>query len=432
MLEEVLRQIDADKEMLIDSLAQLIRLPSADGQPTIAQKMVRLEFEKLDLAIYEFKDIDEKAKTAMDYCKPEIEYDENAYNVVGKTKGHCDGPSLLLFAHIDTEPKDYFGHLDDPYLVYRKDGNLYGLGASDDKAGIMMMIAAVRYFRQICPSMPINLTLMSILGKHGGAKGTLSALMKGFRGDYGIYLHPAETGHGFGEIKNISLGVVDLDLIIQGQAAKEHDDLDPGENANVLMSVLITHLERYNISQRDKYRFSFGSFENEPSFILNIGTIEGKSGYGGVCRECGAKIRIRFFRPLTIAAIITDLKDFIAKIQKKDQRLQKGKIIIRQAGFRANPAMVENSDPFVTLVKEEITRISGIKDFIHQYHGGSDIRLPILYGNCKCIGIGPVCHLPLSNSGEMEWIKEDDYINGVKIMTAILYDFTVKFKNSQR
>lgn len=430
MIDDILRQIDDDRDDLIEELVQLIKMPSSDTDATIAQKMVRSEFEKLDLEVYEFKDIDERAKTAMDYCEPEIEYDENAYNVVGKTKEYRSGPSLMLFAHIDTEHKDYFGHFDDPYFAYRKNGNLYGLGASDDKAGVMMMIAAARYFRQIYSTIPINLTLMSILGKHGGAKGTLSALFKGFGGDYGIYLHPAETGHGFAEIKNISLGVVDLDVTVKGRPPKEHDDLDQGINANVVMAYLITCLEQYNAMQKEKYRFDSGSFKNEPAFILNVGTVEGKNSYGGVCLMSKAKIRIRFFKPQTIETVVKDLKDYIAKIKKEDRRFEKSEIIIEQSGFRANPAIVDSNDPFVILIEEEIAKISGIKEFVHQYHGGSDIRLPILYGKCKCVGIGPTCHLPLGDSGEMEWIKEDDYINGIKILTAILYDFTERSKNS--
>ena len=91
--------------------------------------------------------------------------------------------------------------------------------------------------------------------------------------------------------------------------------------------------------------------------------------------------------------------------------------------MRATPAMVDTDSSIVRLIKNNITRITGIQDFIHQYHGGSDIRLPILYGSSCCVGIGPRCELPAQGSGEMEWMSIDDYISGVKILAGILYDY---------
>lgn len=428
MLEDIIKQIENDRDQLLDELTKLIGLPSADGGATFAQQMVKELLQELGMQVYEFKDIDERVLTTMDYCRPDIDYDDNAYNVIGRTAIIKNRPSLLLFAHIDTERADYFGNLTDPYHAYRKDGRLYGLGASDDKAGIMMMIAALRYFQLIYPKSPFTLTIMSILGKHGGAKGTLSALMKGFSGDYGIYLHPAETGHGFAEIKNISLGIVDFDLIIKGRPAREHDDLDMGINANLMLSHLVGHLERYNRRQRDKYLFDFGSFKGEPSYILNVGSLAGGNDYGEVAQTAILKIRVRFFSPLTIDKVAEDLNQELARIVENDELLQKGEISLRYGNFRANPAMVESEDPFVMMIKKEIAKITGCHDFIHQYHGGSDIRLPILYGNCKCIGIGPVCHLPLKGSFESEWISEDDFIDGIKILVSILYRFSQQFE----
>jgi len=39
------------------------------------------------------------------------------------------------------------------------------------------------------------------------------------------------------------------------------------------------------------------------------------------------------------------------------------------------------------------------------------------------VGIGPACSLPQQNSGEMEWMSIDDYIDGIKILVSILYNY---------
>jgi len=106
-----------------------------------------------------------------------------------------------------------------------------------------------------------------------------------------------------------------------------------------------------------------------------------------------------------------------------EQNMTLDQLHIEKGPLRASPAMVDTDHSFVQMVQQNITEVTGITDFIHQYHGGSDIRLPILYGNCQCIGIGPSCHLPEANSKEKEWISVDDYINGIKILARILYEF---------
>lgn len=423
MLEKILLDIDNHKEELINGLIELVRMPSSDQDATTAQEFVINKLKQLDFDVDVFKGVDERCYGLDDYCVPDIEYHQDAYNVAGVYKSQSDSPSLMLFAHIDTESKDYFGHFENPYDAYEKDNRIYGLGSSDDKGGIAMMLYALEFVTKHVGKLPYDLTVLSILGKHGGAFGTLSALMKGYRGDYSLYLHPAETGHGFAEIKNISLGVVDLDIYVKGKKPKLHDDLDPGVNANIMISQIALWLEDYNRKMRNRYRFDFGSFCNEPSYILNVGSLYGNSGYGGVNQKAGMKVRIRFFEPLTIHKVVDNLKDYLKECCLNDGNISYDDIEIVKGNFNASCAMVDNDDPFVKFVEKQINEVCGIEEFIHQYHGGSDIRLPMLYGNSKCVGIGPSCHLPLQNEGKREYISVDDYINGIKILASILYHY---------
>ena len=172
-----------------------------------------------------------------------------------------------------------------------------------------------------------------------------------------------------------------------------------------------------------KYVFNFGSFKGEPSFVLNIGTIESNNGYGGIAKKASLKLRIRFYKPLTLEDVYSDVLNFLSLKIKETGLMEQSQLVVKQGNFRANPAIVETNHPFVQFVRENIKEITGIEEFIHQYHGGSDIRLPILYGNCACIGIGPSCDLPNKNSQQQEWISVDDYITGIKILTKVLYEF---------
>ena len=430
MLNKILNDIEQSKDELIQGLMNLIELESSDGKTTKAQTFVEKELKELGFEVSAFKGIDERCLNLDDYCPLDSPFHPEAYNVAGVSKSDSDCPSLLLFAHIDTESEEYFGHFDDPYKAEIRNGKIYGLGSSDDKGGIAMMLYALKFVKKHLKTLPFNCTVLSILGKHGGAAGTLSALVKGYRADYGIYLHPAETGHGFAEIKNISLGAVDLNISVSGKPGRQHDDLDTGTNASVLISQIAIWLEEFNQLMRKKHRFDFGSFKNEPSFILNIGSITSSAGYGGICQKAEMKVRIRFFFPLTLSEVISQVKQFLKDKIESSSLMEFSQLTIEKGPLRAGPAVVETESPFVQMIQKHIHDETGINEFVHQYHGGSDIRLPILYGNCQCVGIGPSCNLPEQDSNQREWISADDYLTGIKILARILYHFQ-NFKTSE-
>jgi len=415
MKDRIKEYIEVHREQMIETLVELIEAPSPDKELTVAQEVVKRKLEELGYETETFG-MDERAKGCPDYCDPGFVYPEGVYNVAGTRKGKKAKKTLMLYGHIDTEAIDHFGHFEDPFHVLRDNGRISGLGACDDKGGIAMMIEALRTAHALKGDLDQNIIALSLIGKHGGGFGTLSAMMKGYHGDDSIYIHPAETGHGFQEIKNISLGILDMKLTVYGKAGKLHDDLDPGENANLSMTKAVAVLEEWNRKMREREIFDFGSFKGQPSFLLNVGAIRSEGGPGTVCEKAECLIRCRFFRPYTT----DDIFDLVSSVLKEKTDME---YTLEKGAFRAEPAMVDNDDPFVRFIESCITDIDGTEDFIHQYHGGSDIRFPILYGSSRCVGIGPYCELPGKGSGTMEWIDEEDYLKGVAILAKILIDY---------
>ena len=412
MKEKIERYITDHRDEMIATLIELIKMPSADGGDTLAQEVVKRKLEELGFACEAFQ-MDERVKDCPDYCEPDIAYAQNAYNVTGIRKSPGSNRTMMLYGHIDTEREDFFGDFSDPYEARIENGKIYGLGASDDKGGIAMILEALKSAYAINGDLGYDVRVLSILGKHGGAYGTLSAMMKGYAGDDSIYVHPAETGHGFREIKNISLGILDMKLTVFGQPGVPHDDLSIGVNANLILARAADILERYNKKKREEDVFDFGSFKGEPSFLLNIGSLSSKGSAGTICEKAECLFRVRFFFPDTIDLVFEEVK---AVLEKELE----GKWLLEKGNFRAQPAMVDNNDRFVKFIEENIGEVEGKHDFIHQYHGGSDVRFPILYGGGRCVGIGPYCELPVKRSGTMEWIDVEDYLKGIEILTLIL------------
>jgi len=413
-----LQYIDQNREKMISTLVELIETPSADLGPTPAQEIVMRELNDLGFEAESFRGDLGRAKSSPDYCDPGVSYDPGAYNVAGRLNGCGVAPSLMLFAHIDTEAENAFGDAMKPFTAERKNGKICGLGAADDKGGVAMMLEAVRTALHFCPELKYDLTVLSIMGKHGGAYGTLTAMQKGYNAANTLYLHPAETGHGFQEIKNISLGVADLKITLTGAPGIPHDDLSPGINANMIMGKVIGWLSDYEKKMQSEHRFGYGSFCGQPSFMINVGSVDSGTGYGEIAQKAEIRLRCRFDAPLTPDILFEEISCLLG--QKMDAEGLYGHWKLEFGGMRATPARVDNSHPFVRLVEKSVTEICGQKEFIHQYHAGSDIRFPMVCGGSNCVGIGPSCTLPERGMTGVEWIDEEDYITGIKILTDLL------------
>lgn len=69
-------------------------------------------------------------------------------------------PTLLLYAHYDVQPVDREKWKTDPFIMIEHDGRLFGRGASDDKAGIIAIIAALQSVLSSKKELPVNIKLL--------------------------------------------------------------------------------------------------------------------------------------------------------------------------------------------------------------------------------------------------------------------------------
>lgn len=149
-------------------------------------------------------------RTDDDYPGEEVERLE-AWGVVG-TSGP-DTPALILNGHVDVVPPgDLATWADaDPYAMREVDGQWYGRGACDMKAGVVAIIAATRAVRGL--GLTKAFAVHTVIGEEDGGLGTFATLHRGHTGEACVIAEPTSR-----DIVSANAGSLTFRLLVRGSA----------------------------------------------------------------------------------------------------------------------------------------------------------------------------------------------------------------------
>lgn len=184
-----------DEDALVESLVELVRIPSVGGSEAEVdvQEHVAQVLRDLDTDVDRW-DID-LAGLADDPWFPGVEVDRSAaVGVVGTTEGEGE-PGLVLSGHTDVVPAGDVEswHGQDPFSAEIRDGALYGRGACDMKAGVAANLAVLRTLRAAGTPLARPLAIHSVVGEEDGGLGAFATLRRGHRGDVAVITEPTSA-----------------------------------------------------------------------------------------------------------------------------------------------------------------------------------------------------------------------------------------------
>lgn len=308
------------------------------------------------------------------------------------------GPGILLFAHIDTEdpyPRDEWET--DPYRTTGMDGRIHGLGAADDKGGVVSVLAAAR---ALLPHLQgVRLVVALVHGKLGGGLGTLPMMARVGRVECAIYCHPAETGQGMSHFKVACRGYFNFRIETSGRRpapveirTPNSEDPRQGVNAFSRLQEVLDAVDRW---------------ADQDGLLCSVNRVAAGENPMVIPERAAAEGAV-WFRRGTVSDVYRSL-DQVA--------LRSGARSTERFGVQSNPAEISPDHPLVAVTAEAIAAESGTVPHLYPAHVASDIRFPIRCLDAPTVGFGARAG---NFYGPDEWIDAQDMHRATRVIVRIV------------
>jgi acetylornithine deacetylase len=296
-------------------LQELVRTPSTFEHEHAVVKLVSNYLESLGIRV---KRVPHRATSLnrLAGAQPPLSTVRNRSSLVARVEGSGGGPSLAINTHLDTVPAgEPSGWTKPPFSGYIDPATnvLYGRGAMDDKAGVVISLAVLETLVKAPVTLGGDVVFHYVLEDETTGNGTLLCLESGHTADAALVLDGTRLDKAIGQ----HAGNLQFEVQVRGRPASvsvSHMGINAAEMAARLVLELRDAFLALNAGRSEPWtRF--------PSpYQLVVQQLHAVGSQLTVPESASAQCYVTFPPPLDLAAIRQLLEDEVADFARR-QRL---------------------------------------------------------------------------------------------------------------
>jgi succinyl-diaminopimelate desuccinylase len=341
-IDTILKKVKDLRHEIIDLERELIRIPSLNP-PGEYQQISKCVADKIKGMGFEVSIVGPRHE------KP---------NVIGRLKGIVGKPVLINNAHLDTVPPGS-GWTVDPYEAVVKEGKIFGRGAYDAKARIVVYIMAARAIQEAGYRLRGDLIHnFTVDEETGGKEGAGYCSGKGYlKGDVAIL----EGRHD--EIWYAESGHITLRIILLGVSAHA---MYPWLGINAIEKMTHVLNELQNLQEELKEKKSMIPGLNYST--INVGTIKGGDKSNMLADKCSIDVDIRVIPESDVDEVISRIRGIIEILRQNDPKFKAKMEIV----MKVEPSLTSPEIPVIGIIQKVTRHILGFEPRAVGLHAASD------------------------------------------------------------
>lgn len=374
---------DVNQTALVQDLANMIRIPSCnpfgtprEGPPAEAAMAAYLMTRMRELGL-------------------EVDSHEvlpGRRNVWGRLRGTGHGPTLALAGHMDTVGVDGY---DAPFDPIVRDGNIYGRGSCDMKAGLAAYLEVVRLIQASDRPLSGDLLLIFVVDEEHAMDGSLFYGKHGPAADFTLVAEPSNLA-----ICPAHRGQICFGLKTKGRST--HSSMpENGINAIYHMTKVIAAIEAYATALSTRTPHPLCGL---PTSI--VGTIKGGLNVSSVPDWCEIEVDRRTIPGETQESVMAEFRELIKTLRTDIPELD---IEETPSSPQVPPLSTPQDSALVTSVQGACTRVLGRASPILPFPGSTDA--PNFQGASLICGPGDLAQCHSLN----EYVAIDEIVDAVRI-----------------
>lgn len=417
---KIVSAVEALRGDLIAFLQKLVQTPSLPGHEQRAQQLVAEKLRSLGLMVDVVSSDFDDVKNHPAFCDDGVPFRERL-NVVGRWKGSgakqgTQHPrSLILNGHMDVVPTGNENlWSESPWSGAIRDGQMYGRGSCDMKAGVAANIFAIQALQSLDYRPAGDVLVESVIGEESGGVGTLTTIVKGYKADAAVITEPTRL-----RLCPVQSGALSFRIKVAGRAI--HACMKPyGVSAIEKFYVLLQAVQQ--LEQRRHVEYKNPLYEDPNNIApVNFGTLHSGEWPSTVPDELVVEGRFGVLPGESTDAARKALASALTAAAKPDAWLADHPPVLEWFEGQFESGETAQDSPIVHAIAESHAQILGAPPMVQGVTYGSDLRLFTNHGGIPAVLYGPGSIFEAHTVNEHVDLQE--VVTATKVLASIVSDW---------